>query len=244
MLTSKEGQKVPHVIFRTREDNQWMDVTTDDLFAGKTVVVFSLPGAFTPTCSSTHLPGYNELAPVFKENGVDNIVCISVNDTFVMNEWMKDQQANNLTVIPDGNGEFTEGMGMLVDKADLGFGKRSWRYSMLVKDGLIEKMFIEPNVPGDPFEVSDADTMLSYINAEAVKPKVVSLFTKVGCPFCAKAKQLLTEHGLEYEEIVLGKDITNRSLRAVTGAITVPQVFINSRLIGDSEALASYLHAS
>ena len=142
MLTSKEGQKVPHVIFRTREDNQWMDVTTDDLFAGKTVVVFSLPGAFTPTCSSTHLPGYNELAPVFKENGVDNIVCISVNDTFVMNEWMKDQQANNLTVIPDGNGEFTEGMGMLVDKTDLGFGKRSWRYSMLVKDGLIEKMFM------------------------------------------------------------------------------------------------------
>jgi glutathione-dependent peroxiredoxin len=244
MLTSKEGQKVPHVIFRTRKDNQWMDVTTDDLFAGKTVVVFSLPGAFTPTCSSTHLPGYNELAPVFKENGVDNIVCISVNDTFVMNEWMKDQQANNLTVIPDGNGEFTEGMGMLVDKADLGFGKRSWRYSMLVKDGLIEKMFIEPNVPGDPFEVSDADTMLKYINAEAEKPKVVSLFTKVGCPFCARAKTMLQEHGMEYEEIILGKDITNRSLRAVTGAITVPQVFINSKLIGDSEALAAYLKVS
>ncbi len=244
MLTSREGQRVPQVIFRTRKDNQWVDITTDDLFAGKTVVVFSLPGAFTPTCSSTHLPGYNELASVFKENGIDDIVCISVNDTFVMNEWMKDQQANNLTVIPDGNGEFTEGMGMLVDKADLGFGKRSWRYSMLVKDGLIDKMFIEPNVPGDPFEVSDADTMLNYINAEAVKPKVVSLFTKVGCPFCARAKKMLTEHGMEYEEIVLGKDITNRSLRAVTGATTVPQVFINSKLIGDSEALASYLHAS
>ena len=244
MLTSREGERVPQVIFRTRTDNQWVDITTDDLFAGKTVVVFSLPGAFTPTCSSTHLPGYNELAPVFKENGVDDIVCISVNDTFVMNEWMKDQQANNLTVIPDGNGEFTEGMGMLVDKADLGFGKRSWRYSMLVKDGLIDKMFIEPNVPGDPFEVSDADTMLNYINAEAVKPKVVSLFTKVGCPFCARAKKMLQEHGMEYEEIVLGKDITNRSLRAVTGATTVPQVFINSKLIGDSDALASYLHAS
>ena len=244
MLDNREGQRVPQVIFRTRKDNQWMDVTTDDLFAGKTVIVFSLPGAFTPTCSSTHLPGYNELAPVFKENGVDNIICISVNDTFVMNEWMKDQQANNLTVIPDGNGEFTEGMGMLVDKADLGFGKRSWRYSMLVKDGLIDKMFIEPNVPGDPFEVSDADTMLNYINAEAVKPKIVSLFTKVGCPFCARAKEMLTERGMEYEEIVLGRDITNRSLRAVTGAITVPQVFIDSKLIGDSEALASYLHAS
>ncbi len=244
MLTNIEGQRVPAITFRTRKDNQWMDVTTNDLFGGKTVVVFSLPGAFTPTCSSTHLPGYNELAPVFKENGVDDIVCMSVNDTFVMNEWMKDQQANNLTVIPDGNGEFTEGMGMLVDKTDLGFGKRSWRYSMLVKDGLIEKMFIEPNVPGDPFEVSDADTMLSYINAEAVKPKVVSLFTKVGCPFCARAKEMLSEHGMDYEEIVLGKDITNRSLRAVTGAMTVPQVFINSKLIGDSEALAAYLHAS
>ncbi len=244
MLTNREGQRVPTVTFRTRKNNEWMDVTTNDLFGGKTVVIFSLPGAFTPTCSSTHLPGYNELAPVFKDNGVDDIVCISVNDTFVMNEWMKDQQANNLTVIPDGNGEFTEGMGMLVDKTDLGFGKRSWRYSMLVKDSLIEKMFIEPNVPGDPFEVSDADTMLNYINAEAVKPKVVSLFTKVGCPFCARAKKMLTEHGMEYEEIVLGKDITNRSLRAVTGAMTVPQVFINSKLIGDSEALASYLHAS
>nr|WP_255327328.1 glutaredoxin domain-containing protein [Synechocystis sp. PCC 7509] len=86
--------------------------------------------------------------------------------------------------------------------------------------------------------------MLSYINAEAVKPKVVSLFTKVGCPFCARAKEMLSEHGMDYEEIVLGKDITNRSLRAVTGAMTVPQVFINSKLIGDSEALAAYLHAS
>lgn len=139
-MQSREGQKVPSVTFRTRQNNQWVDISTDDLFAGKTVIVFSLPGAFTPTCSSTHLPGYNELASVFKENGVDEIVCVSVNDTFVMNEWAKEQRANNITVIPDGNGEFTEGMGMLVDKADLGFGKRSWRYSMLVKDGVIDKM--------------------------------------------------------------------------------------------------------
>jgi glutaredoxin-like protein len=134
-------------------------------------------------------------------------------------------------------------MGMLVDKADLGFGKRSWRYSMLVKDGVIEKMFIEPNVPGDPFEVSDAETMLKYINPEAVKPKVVSLFTKVGCPFCARAKSMLKEHDIDYEEIVLGKGITNRSLQAVAGATTVPQVFMDGRLIGGSEALADYLAA-
>jgi len=241
MLPNQEGQRVPSVTFRTRQNNDWVDVTTDDLFAGKTVIVFSLPGAFTPTCSSTHLPGYNELAGVFKANGVDDIVCLSVNDAFVMNEWAKDQGAENVRLIPDGNGEFTEGMGLLVDKSDLGFGKRSWRYSMLVKDGVVDKMFIEPEEPGDPFKVSDADTMLHYINSDAEKPKVVSLFTKVGCPFCARAKTLLKDHGLDYEEIVLGRDVNVRSLRAVTGATTVPQVFIDGKLIGGSEALASYL---
>lgn len=243
MLSNKEGQKVPSVTFPTRKNNEWVNVTTDELFAGKTVAVFSLPGAFTPTCSSTHLPGYNELAKVFKANGVDEIVCISVNDTFVMNEWAKDQESDNVTLIPDGNGEFTEGMGMLVDKTDLGFGKRSWRYSMLVKDGVVEKMFIEPEVPGDPFEVSDAETMLNYINSQAEKPKLVSLFTKVGCPFCAAAKQMLKDRNLDYEEIVLGKDVTTRSLRAVTGATTVPQVFVDGKLIGSSEALTAYFAA-
>jgi len=240
MLKNREGEKVPNVTFKTRQDNQWVDVTTDDLFAGKTVVVFSLPGAFTPTCSSSHLPGYNELAPVFKGNGVDNIICLSVNDTFVMNEWAKDQEAENVILIPDGNGEFTAGMGMLVDKEDLGFGKRSWRYSMLVKDGVVEKMFIEPEVPGDPFEVSDAQTMLNYINPKAEKPKIVSMFSKVGCPFCARAKAALKEHGMAYEEIVLGKDITSRSLRAVSGATTTPQVFIDGKLIGGADDLDNY----
>ena len=220
-----------------------VDVTTDELFAGKTVIVFSLPGAFTPTCSSTHLPGYNALAKTFKANGVDDIICLSVNDTFVMNEWAKDQEADNIKLIPDGNGEFTEGMGLLVDKTDLGFGKRSWRYSMLVKDRVIDKMFIEPEEPGDPFKVSDADTMLRYINPEAAKPKCVSIFTKVGCPFCAKAKAMLKEHSLDYEELVMGEDFTTRSLLAVAGATTVPQVFIDGRLIGGSEALEAYFQA-
>lgn len=241
MLSNREGQRVPDVTFRIRKDEQWVNVTSHDLFAGKTVVFFALPGAFTPTCSSTHLPGYNQLAPAFKSNGVDDIICLSVNDTFVMNEWAKDQEADNLTILPDGNGEFTEGMGMLVDKTDLGFGKRSWRYSMLVKDGVIEKMFIEPEEPGDPFKVSDAETMLKYINPEAQKPKCISLFTKVGCPFCARAKAMLQQKGLEYEEIVLGQDASMRSLRAMSGAATVPQVFVDGKLIGGSEALASYL---
>jgi peroxiredoxin len=144
MLQSKEGSTIPKVTFRTRCGDEWIDITSDSLFSGKNVVVFSLPGAFTPTCSSTHLPRYNQLASVFKENGIDDIVCVSVNDTFVMNAWKEDQEAENIIVIPDGNGEFSEQMGMLVDKNDLGFGKRSWRYSMLVKDGVIEKCLSSP----------------------------------------------------------------------------------------------------
>lgn len=243
MLTNREGQRIPDVTFRVRQNGNWADVTTNEIFAGKTVIVFSLPGAFTPTCSSTHVPGYNELANVFKENGVDEIVCVSVNDAFVMNEWAKDQNADHIRFLPDGNGEFTDGMGMLVDKTELGFGKRSWRYSMLVKDGVIDKMFIEPQEPGDPFKVSDAETMLRYINPEAQKPAYVTLFTKTGCPFCARAKTMLNDRGLAYEEIVLGRDATTRSLRAATGAVTVPQVFIDGKLIGGSEDLESYLAA-
>jgi peroxiredoxin len=167
---SLEGKRVPNVTFQTRVNRQWQAVTTDDVFKNQTVAVFALPGAFTPTCSSTHLPRYNELASVFKANGVDRIACLSVNDAFVMSAWQQEQEAPNITFLPDGNGDFTSGIGMLVDKSNLGFGKRSWRYSMLVKNGVIEKMFIEPAKEGDPFEVSDADTMLKYINPTAIAP--------------------------------------------------------------------------
>lgn len=241
-LENKEGQKVPSVTFRTRQGGEWVDVTTDELFNGKTVVVFSLPGAFTPTCSTTHLPGYNEYARLLKENGVDDIICMSVNDTFVMNAWAQDQEASNITVIPDGNGEFTEGMGMLVDKEDLGFGKRSWRYSMLVKDGTVEKMFIEPEKPGDPFEVSDADTMLNYINDKAGKPRRAFMISKPGCPYCAKARDLMEKHGIEYEQVEVGSGVTSKSLYAVSGAGTTPQVFIDGRLIGGSDDLEAYFN--
>ncbi|MDW6091654.1 glutathione peroxidase [Vibrio rhizosphaerae] len=244
MLTSKKGQPVPQVTFPTRQGDQWVNVTTDELFKGKTVIVFSLPGAFTPTCSSSHLPRYNELFPVFQEHGVDDILCVSVNDTFVMNAWKNDQEADNITFIPDGNGEFTTGMGMLVNKHDLGFGQRSWRYSMLVKDGIVEEMFIEPNEPGDPFKVSDADTMLKHISPGYQLQESVTIFTKPGCPFCAKAKQALIDHGMQYEEVVLGKDATTVSLRAITGRSTVPQVYIGGKHIGGSEELDIYLRES
>jgi peroxiredoxin len=166
MPENREGQRVPDVTFRTRRDGEWSDVTTKDLFAGKTVVVFALPGAFTPTCSASHLPGYERYAEEFRQLGVDEILCLSVNDAFVMNAWAENQGCSSVRLIPDGNAAFTRAMGMLVDKEDLGFGKRSWRYSMLVRDGVIEKMFIEPDKPGDPFEVSDAETMLRYLREQ------------------------------------------------------------------------------
>ncbi|MEJ2441190.1 MAG: glutathione peroxidase [Gammaproteobacteria bacterium] len=243
MLENREGQQVPQVTFRTRRNHEWVDVSTDDVFKGKTVVVFSLPGAFTPTCSSTHVPRYNQLTPVLKQHGVDDVVCISVNDAFVMNEWRNEQKADNVTFLPDGNGDFSRGMGMLVAKNDLGFGERSWRYSMLVKDGVIEKMFIEPNKPGDPFEVSDADTMLDYIAPEAAKPLNVTVFSREGCPYCVRAKGMLRDAGIEFEELVLNRDFSEATIRAISGEATVPQVFINGERIGGSEDLESYFAA-
>jgi len=169
---------VPSVIFKTRVRNEalggpnpfeWKDLSSDEIFKGKKVVVFSLPGAFTPTCSTSHLPRYEELYADFKAQGVDAVVCISVNDAFVMFQWGKSQNAKNVFLLPDGNGEFTRKMGMLVDKHNLGFGQRSWRYSMYVENGEIKKLFAEggyeDNCKTDPFEVSDADTMLKYLKS-------------------------------------------------------------------------------
>ena len=168
--------QVPSVVFKTRVRDEsvpgpnpfrWQDLTSEEIFGGKKVVLFALPGAFTPTCSSNHLPRYEELFEEFKAQGVDQIICLSVNDAFVMFQWGKQQGAKNVFLLPDGNGEFSRKMGMLVDKSNLGFGMRSWRYSMLVNDGKIEKVFAESefgdNCPIDPFEVSDADTMLAYL---------------------------------------------------------------------------------
>jgi glutaredoxin-like protein len=241
MLQNREGQPVPQVTFKTRQGAEWVDVTSDELFAGRNVVVFSLPGAFTPTCSSTHVPRYNELAGVFAENGIDEILCVSVNDAFVMNEWKIDQQAENVRFIPDGSCEFTDGMGLLVNKDNLGFGMRSWRYSMLVRDGVIDKMFIEPEVDGDPFEVSDAETMLNYINPQAGLPLDITVFSREGCGYCVEAKALLREAGLEFSELVLNRDFRGTTLRAVAGSETVPQVFIDGAHIGGSENLSDWL---
>ncbi|WNK00546.1 peroxiredoxin [Thalassospiraceae bacterium LMO-JJ14] len=173
-------RQVPSVVFKTRVRNdaiegdnpfEWKDLSTEEIFNGKRVVLFALPGAFTPTCSTSHLPRYEELYEEFAALGVDQVICLSVNDAFTMYQWGKSQNAKNVFLLPDGNAEFSRKMGMLVDKSNLGFGMRSWRYSMVVDNGQIEQMFVEPdfgdNCPTDPFEVSDADTMLKYLKSKA-----------------------------------------------------------------------------
>ncbi len=167
---------VPDIIFKTRVrdeslggDNpfRWQDVSSADIFQDKKIVVLALPGAFTPTCSSTHLPGYEEKYDELKRKGVDEVYCLSVNDAFTMFQWSQRLQVKKVKMLPDGNGDFTRQMGMLVKKENLGFGMRSWRYSMYVVNGEIKKIFVEPgfmdNCPDDPFEVSDVDTMLDYL---------------------------------------------------------------------------------
>ncbi|MAF59805.1 peroxiredoxin [bacterium] len=167
-----EGRKAPSVAFKTRVQDgggefQWKEINSDELFADKKIVIFALPGAFTPTCSSTHLPGYESKYDEIKGLGVDEVYCLSVNDAFVMNAWGKDQGVKSVKLLPDGSGLFTKEIGMMVKKDNLGFGERSWRYSLYIEDGVIKKAFVEPgfsdDCPDDPFEVSDADTMIDYL---------------------------------------------------------------------------------
>lgn len=241
MLKNREGQKIPNVTFKVLEDGEQVNIEALEIFSGKRVVVFCLPGAYTPTCSSTHVPRYVELFNTFKENGIDDIVCITVNDAFVINKWEKEQNADKITFLADGNGEFSEEMGMLVDKTSLGLGLRSWRYSMLVKDSLIEKMFIEPEKEGDPLEVSDADTMLNYINPDAQKPEFITMITREDCPYCIKAKKLLNSKKINFEEIPISRTVTTRSLRAIAGDSKTPRIFSGGKCIGGLEELEEYI---
>ncbi len=176
--------RVPYTNFKTRTGDtdevggctfiggEWKDVDTAEIFDNKKIVVFALPGAFTPTCSSQQVPGYEAKYDELKAQGIDEVYCLSVNDAFVMNAWFKDTNVKKVKSIGDGEGVFTQGMGMLVNKPGQGFGMRSWRYSMLVDNGEVVKVFEEPGKNNasddtDPFEVSDAKTMLDFIKSNA-----------------------------------------------------------------------------
>jgi len=233
-----EGTPLPSMTFRFREAASWVDRNTAELFAGKRVVAFALPGAFTPTCSSSHVPRYDELADEFAQAGIDDIAVISVNDPFVMAAWERDQGTTHVTYLADGNGELTSALGMLVDKSSLAFGGRSWRYAMVVNDGVVEKAFIEADVPGDPYEVSDADTVLAWLRPDTA-PRDVVVLSRSGCGHCARAKEMLSASGVPFEEV----QSSPRRLRALSGRTTTPQVFIDGEHIGGSDELADWLSA-
>lgn len=240
-LMDKTGQKVPDVKFKTRENFEWVSRSTDDYFKNKRVILFALPGAFTPTCSMVHLPTYNDLYDAFKAHGIDDVICLSVNDPFVMNEWKRAERADKITMLPDGNGEFSRKLGFLTDKSDKCLGERSWRYSMIVNDGVIEKMFIEPEEEGDPYGESSPEKMLKYLAPEAEIPASVTIFTRPGCRFCAEAKDLLSKSKFCFEELILNKDFSIRTAKAISGTTTLPQIFINGDRIGGAQELKSYL---
>ncbi len=243
--TIKEGERIGSIEFNIYRDNKWQHVSSDEIFRNRKVIVFGLPGAFTPTCSSQHLPRYNELAPTFFAHGVEEILCVSVNDPFVMEAWGRAQQCcSDISLVADGNGEFSEAIGMLVDKKELSFGMRSKRYSMLVDDAVVERLFVEPDKPGDPYEVSDADTMLKAIDPNAQAPDQVVIFTRVGCPHCARAKEMLQQASVKYIEMPLEDNVRHTVLGAVTGRSTVPQIFLNGDLIGGADDLEQRLHGA
>ena len=170
-MTIPEVKWLRRAIAEGQTDYDWAEQTSTDIFKDKRIVVFALPGAFTPTCSSTHLPGYEARYESILSNDVDAVYCLSVNDSFVMNAWFSSLGINNVKPIADGNGNFTRQMGMLVKKEAVDFGMRSQRYSMVVDNGRVEMIFCEEgkedNFAGDPFEISDATSMLNYL--EAVK---------------------------------------------------------------------------
>lgn len=233
----KTGTLVPFVEFKIRQDYEWITKTTDDFFKHRRVILFALPGAFTPTCSSVHLPSYDDLYASFRSSGIDDVICLAVNDSFVMNEWKQRENIRHVTMLPDGNGEFTKKLGFMVDKSEQNLGFRSWRYSMLVEDRKILKMFIEPDEEGDPYGQSSAEKMLAFLNPHAALPEAVTIFSRPGCLYCAKAREILDNQGVEYHELLLHEHYSLKTLKSISGQTSFPQIFINGERIGGAEEL-------
>jgi glutathione-dependent peroxiredoxin len=232
--------EIPDVELIELVDAKLVRLRSTDLFHGRKVALFALPGAFTPTCSSEHVPGYVRMLPQLREAGVAEVICLSVNDPYVMEAWQRAEKAQSLRFIADPYGVFTASMGMMVFNRDAALGKRSWRYSMLVDNGVVDAMFIEREVPGDPFEVSGAETMMKHLRPGFEAPRPAFMLARHGCPHCARAKQLLKERGIPFEAIHLGEEVSMQGVRAASGAATVPQVFIDGALIGGADELAQY----
>jgi glutathione-dependent peroxiredoxin len=241
MRASSEGHRVPDVQLAEMIDGEARAVSSATLLSRGRVILFALPGAFTPTCSTAHVPGYVSLLNEFKSADIAAIICLSVNDPYVMRAWQESERAQGIQFVADPFAEFTHAMGMSVDHRESLLGTRSWRYSMVVADGTIEKMFIEPEEGDDPFKVSDAETMLEYLQPGRERLGAVLMLARHGCPYCQRAKTLLRERGIRFDAVHLGDELTMQGVKAASGGITVPQIFVGGNLIGGSDQLAHFL---
>ena len=227
-MEDRTGHRVPSVTFNIRQNFHWVSRNTEYFFKNKRVVVFALPGAFTPVCSSLHLPSYNDLYDSLRANGVDDVYCLAVNDGFVLEAWKKAEKADKITMLPDVDGEFSSRLGFLVDKGEQCLGNRSWRYAMVVDDQVIEKMFIEPPERGpDPYGESSAETVLHYLNPAAALPRSVTAFLKHDCLDCEEMKAMLRRYRIPFEELYLNDNFTIKTVKALSGSSYLPQIFVN-----------------
>ncbi len=243
MRQSKEGQPAPSAALAEMKGGSVRELSSAELFGDRRVVLFALPGAFTPTCSTAHVPGYVALLNEFRAAGIDDVVCLSVNDPYVMQAWQESEKAQGIHFVADPFAEFTTAMGMAVDHRQSLLGIRSWRYSMLVESGLIRKMFIEPERGDDPFEVSDAETMLRYLRPDRKSLGPVLVLARHGCPYCERAKKLLEEREIPFDVVYLGQELSMQGVKAASGASTVPQVFIAGKRVGGCDELAEFLQS-
>jgi glutathione-dependent peroxiredoxin len=237
------GHRIPNVTFRIRENYKWVTKTTDDFFRDRRVIVFALPGAFTPVCSTLHLPAYNDLYDTLRSFGIDDIYCLAVNDSFVLEAWKKAEKAFKITMLPDVDGEFTRKLGFLVDRNDISLSKRSWRYSMIVNNKVIEEMFIEPEGEGsDPFGESSAEAVLKYLNPSAKMPSSITIFTKLGCEFCEEAKDILRHNRVPFEELILNQHFSIKTVKALSDSTSLPQVFIDGKRISNIQDIRNHFN--
>jgi len=241
MRASREGHRVPDVRLAEMRDGNVRVVNSADLFNRRRIILFALPGAFTPTCSTAHVPGYVALLNEFKTAGIDDVICLSVNDPYVMQAWQESEKAQGVHFVADPFAEFTTAMGMSVDHRESLLGTRSWRYSMLVQDGAIQKMFIEADEGDDPFKVSDAETMLGYLRPGRKTLGPVLVLARHGCPHCQRAKALLAERGIRFDAVHLGDELTMQGVKAASGGTTVPQIFVGGKLVGGADQLVDFL---
>ena len=239
MLQNREGQRVPNVTFPVREGNTWKKLTSDDIFKNKTVVVFSLPGAFTPTCSSTHLPRYNELAPAFFKEGVDSIVCVSVNDTFVMNEWARTRNRPTSRCCPTATAPSPKAWACWSTRATWVSASAAGATPCWSRTAWCRRCSSSRKRKAIPLKCR-TPTPCWRTRAQGQKPDQVVVFSKPGCPFCVEAKALLQDKGFDPIEIPLENKVRGRVIGAVSGKGTAPQVFINGSLIGGLDDLKAH----